>query len=103
LTTINRPDFPTILSQAVLIVDKVTDEGELIRSVSFPLLAIIQRIIDDPSLMYEVDPRKWEEIVAATYAESGLFDEVTLTPRSGDRGRDIIAVKQGFGSVRLIE
>jgi len=102
-TTINRPDFPTLLSQAILIPDKETEEGQLIRSVSFPLLAIIQRMIEDPSLMYEVDPRKWEEIVAATYAESGLFDEVTLTPRSGDRGRDVIAVKYGFGSVRLIE
>jgi restriction system protein len=48
-------------------------------------------------------PRKWEEIIAASYDASGLFDEVTLTPRSGDRGRDVIAVKKGFGSVRLIE
>ena len=37
------------------------------------------------------------------YAASGEFDEVTLTPRSGDRGRDVIAEKKGFGSVRLIE
>jgi restriction system protein len=102
-TTISRPDFPTLLSQAILIPEQQSDEGQLIRSVSFPLLSIIQRILEDPSLMYEVDPRKWEEIVAATYAESGLFDEVTLTPRSGDGGRDVIAVKRGFGSFRLIE
>jgi restriction system protein len=101
--TISKTDFPVLLSQAVIIPYKKTEEGELIKSATFPLLAIIQRIIDDPSLMYEVDPRKWEEIIAATYAESGLFDEVTLTPRSGDRGRDVIAVKSGFGSVRLIE
>lgn len=56
-----------------------------------------------PSRMYEIDPRKWEEIVAASYDASGEFDEVTLTPRSGDRGRDVIAVKKGFDSVRLIE
>ena len=53
--------------------------------------------------MYQIDPHKWEEIIAATYDQSGRFDEVTLTPRSGDRGRDVIAVKKGFGSVRLIE
>ena len=103
LTTITKPDFPTLLSQAIIIPDKETEDGQLIKAVSFPLLAIIQRIIEDPSRMYDVHPRKWEEIVAATYAESGLFDEVTLTPRSGDRGRDVIAVKNGFGSVRLIE
>jgi restriction system protein len=101
--TISRTDFPVLLSQAVIIPYKKTEEGELIKSATFPLLAIIQRIIDDPSLMYQVDPRKWEEIIAATYSESALFDEVTLTPRSGDLGRDVIAVKRGFGSVRLIE
>jgi restriction system protein len=103
LTTLNKPAFPTLLSQAIIIPDKDTADGQLIKSVSYPLLTVIQRIIDDPSLMYEIDPRKWEEIVAATYAESGLFDDVILTPRSGDRGRDVIAVKNGFGSVRLIE
>ncbi len=103
LTTITKPDFPTLLSQAIIIPDKETEDGQLIKAVSFPLLAIIHRIIEDPSRMYEIDPRKWEEIVAATYAESGFFDDVTLTPRSGDRGRDVIAVKKGFGSIRLIE
>jgi len=91
------------LAQAVIIPYEKTDEGQLIKAVTFPLLAIIERIMKEPSLMYEIDPRKWEEIIAATYDESGLFDEVTLTPRSGDRGRDVIAVKNGFGSVRLIE
>jgi restriction system protein len=60
-------------------------------------------ILKDLTRMYEIDPRKWEEIVAATYHESGEFDEVTLTPRSCDLGRDVIAVKKGFGSVRIIE
>jgi restriction system protein len=31
------------------------------------------------------------------------FDEVILTPRSGDLGRDIIAIKRGFGSIKFIE
>jgi restriction system protein len=31
------------------------------------------------------------------------FDEVTLTPRSGDLGRDVIAVKRGLGTVRVID
>jgi len=31
------------------------------------------------------------------------FDEVTLTPRSGDYGRDVIAIKKGIGTIRVID
>jgi restriction system protein len=95
--------FPVLVSQAVIIPYQKTSDGHLIRAATLPLLAIIKMIREDPSRMYQIDPRKWEEIIAATYDESGQFDEVTLTPRSGDRGQDVIAVKKGFGSVRLIE
>lgn len=97
------PDFPVLVSRAVIIPYEKTTEGQLIRAVTVPLLAIINMILKDPTRWFEIDPRKWEEIIAATYDESGEFDEVTLTPRSGDGGRDVIAVKKGFGSVRLIE
>jgi len=97
------PDFPVLVSQAVIIPYQKTDEGQLIKVATVPLFAIIDWIMKDRSLMYSIDPRKWEELIAASYDKSGLFDEVTLTPRSGDRGRDVIAVKRGFGSVRLIE
>jgi restriction system protein len=96
-------NFGVLVSQAVITPFARTSEGELIRAVTIPLRAIIEGIMKDPSLMYGIDPRKWEEIIAATYEESGQFDEVTLTPQSGDYGRDVIAVKNGFGSVRLIE
>lgn len=96
------PDFPVLVSQAVITPYQKTHEGQLIKVATLPLGHIIDRIMKDPSLMYIIEPRKWEEIIAATYDESGLFDEVTLTPRSGDHGRDVIAVS-GFGSVRLIE
>lgn len=36
------------------------------------------------------------------YHQAG-FEEVTLTPRSGDYGRDVIAVKKGLGTVRIID
>ena len=87
LSVLAGPDFPVLVSQAVIIPYQKTFEGELIRAVTLPLLAIIQKILEDPSRLYGIDPRKLEEIIAATYDESGLFDEVTLTPRSGDRGQ----------------
>jgi restriction system protein len=40
--------------------------------------------------------------VAASYERAG-FDEVILTPRSGDFGRDVIATKRGFCSIRVID
>lgn len=63
---------------------------------------IVQLLMENPNLMYEIDPRKWEEIIAASYEQAG-FDEVILTPRSGDLGRDVIAYKNGFGSVKFVE
>jgi restriction system protein len=43
----------------------------------------------------------WEEIVACAFDKAG-FDEVILTPRSGDHGRDLIALKRGAGSIRIV-
>ena len=61
------------------------------------------RVNEESSLHYLSNQRKnWEEIVAGAYHKAG-FDEVTLTPRSGDYGRDIIAVKRGLGTIRIID
>jgi restriction system protein len=96
-------EFPVLVSQAVIIPYGATHEGLLIRAATLPLLAIIKKIMEDPTLMYQFDPWKWEEIVVASYQASGLFDEVTLTPRSGDRGKDLVAVKKGVGALRIVE
>ena len=47
-----------------------------------------------------MDPRQFEELMAAAYEECGY--QVTLTPRSGDHGRDLIAVKRGFGAIKVL-
>ena len=60
-----------------------------------PWFEIVKLLKADPSLAFQIPPRKWEEIIAGAYKKAG-FEEVTLTPRSGDHGRDIIAVKQGL-------
>jgi hypothetical protein len=31
------------------------------------------------------------------------FEEVILTPRSGDHGRDVIATKKALGTIRVID
>jgi restriction system protein len=56
----------------------------------------------DPTSLLGVNPRDFEALVAASYDAAG-FDEVVLTPRSGDEGRDVIATKRGFFSVRIVD
>ncbi|WP_108836575.1 restriction endonuclease [Tateyamaria sp. Alg231-49] len=46
-------------------------------------------------------PRAFEEFIAATYDKAGF--KVTLTPRSNDGGKDVIAEKSGFGAIRILD
>jgi restriction system protein len=88
--------------QAVIVPGARTNEGKLIEAVALPWFEIIALLKDDPNLAFQISPEKWEEIVAGAYHKAG-FDEVTLTPRSGDYGRDVIAIKRGIGRVRIID
>ena len=65
-------------------------------------LRLVAAIKADPAIMFQMDPWRFEELVAGWYREMG-FDEVTLNPRSADHGRDVIAVKHGVGCVRFID
>jgi restriction system protein len=80
---------------------RVTD-GEVITLVDPIYTCLVREIEKNPQIIYQIDPRRWEEIIAAAYDKAG-FDEVVLTPRSGDLGRDVIAIKYGFGSVKFID
>jgi len=92
----------SLLLQAVVVPGARTDEGQLIQAVGLPWFQIIEALKNDPSLAFRIKARQWEEIIAGAYQKAG-FDEVRLTPRSGDFGRDIIAVKHGLGTVRIID
>ena len=94
-------DLPNILMQAVVIPGEKTEEGRLIEAVALPWFDIITLIKNDPAIAFQIDSRKWEEIVAGAYHRFGF--KVTLTPRSGDLGRDVIAEKAGWGCVRFID
>lgn len=92
----------SLLLQAVVVPGAKTDEGLLIEAVALPWFETIELLSRDPSLAYQIKDRKWEEIIAGAYQRAG-FDEVTLTPRSGDFRRDVIAVKRGLGTIRIID
>jgi restriction system protein len=102
LESLASPTVPGVLLQTIIIPGRRTKEGQLIEAVAWPWFDIIELMQKNPAVIYQLDGRQWEEIVAGAYKKAG-FDEVTLTPRSGDYGRDVIAVKRGLGSVRVID
>lgn len=96
---------PELLLQAEIVYQGIrTGEGDIIKAVAIPWLEIVDHIQRDAEFLkyFSQNPRKFEEFIAATYDRAG-WDEVTLTPAKGDGGRDVIAVKNGWGSVRFLE
>jgi restriction system protein len=63
---------------------------------------VLNRIAGEIDAAFEIPPHQWEEITAGAYKRAS-FDDVTLTPRSGDHGRDVIAIKKALGFVRIID
>ncbi len=87
---------------AIVNLDRKVQDGRIVSFVT-PLYEEFARMcLRSPDELNNLTPTQWEEMVAATYVKAG-FDEVILTPRSGDLGRDVIAMKKGFGSVKFIE
>jgi restriction system protein len=86
---------------SVLIPEKKVHEGLLIASTSVVWREIIKKLGADWTAAYSIPAHTWEEIIAGGFKNFG-YDEVILTPRSRDFGRDVIAIKKGFGSVKII-
>jgi len=86
---------------SLIIPERPTAEGILIKSTSLVWKEIVQTLGKDWTVPYQIPPEKWEEIVAGAYKKAG-YDNVTLTPRSGDHGRDVIAIKKGVGCIKIL-
>lgn len=95
---------PSIVLQTIVTAVSAHCDGHIIKSLSLPWLQIAKKVAADPYYLYGFaqKPREFEEFLAACYDEAG-FDEVVLTPRSGDRGRDVIAIKNGMFSLRILD
>ena len=97
-----RKPLPAIVLGAIVERLDKSQDGNLIQSIAPAWESIGRLLRQSPNDIYSLTAEQWEEIIAASYDQAG-FDEVILTPRSGDFGRDVIAVKHGFGSVRIID
>jgi restriction system protein len=93
---------PAVVLKAVLDFGGATDDGRLVRAVAVPWFEFMRMLQQDPASLHHIDPFKLEEIIAGAYKREG-FDEVILTPRSGDKGRDVVATKWGVGSIRIFD
>jgi restriction system protein len=75
--------------------------GLVVVSTSQVWADIVETLGTDWSVALQIPSDKWEEIVAGAFKKAS-FDEVILTPRSGDHGRDVIATKKGVLSIKII-
>lgn len=100
ITEENRNEA-SILLRCVVEKLGVEEDGELIRAITPAWQAVVDQLGKDWSHAFDISSRAWEEIIAATFDKAG-YDEVLLTSRSGDHGRDVIAIRRGVCSVRII-
>ncbi len=98
LRTLSR--VPIAIS-SVIVPERGIYEGRLIEAVSPVWDALMDVLEKDWSEIYRIPPDKLEELVATAYKKDG-YDQVILTKRSGDDGRDVIAIKNGRHCVKII-
>jgi restriction system protein len=101
LARYRRRHQPSISVSTILVPDRNTDEGLLIKGTTIAWAQIAEMLKGNWTEAFSIPPEKWEEMIAGAYERAG-YDQVTLTPRSGDFGRDVIAVKSGIGCIKVI-
>lgn len=103
LAPILDTDLQILLQHGIISLGAKTDEGQIVEAVTPAWIAVVDKILRDRIALYEFSKysREFEELIAGAYERDQW--EVILTPRSGDRGRDIIATKPGFVSIRIVD
>jgi len=85
---------------SVIIPERKITEGVLVKATSVVWASVLEELEKKDWVdAHEIPPRVWEEIIAGAFVKAG-FDEVILTPRSNDHGRDVIAIRKGIGSIK---
>src|SRR6266436_4255908 len=67
----------TLSVSGIIIPERSTTEGILVKSTSLVWNEIVQALGNDWTLAYQIPPEKWEEIVAGAFNKA-QYDEVTL-------------------------
>jgi restriction system protein len=90
-----------LLGVALVDLGQRTPEGNVIAAVTPAWSRFLDALASDSSAFMLLDPRQMEELIAGAYSQDGW--KVVLTPRSGDRGRDIIATRTDVGAIRVLD
>jgi restriction system protein len=90
----------TLTISSLIVPARQDTEGVLVKSYGALWLEMARQLGTDWTKAFDLSPRQWEEMLAGAFDKEGY--QVTLTPSSGDRGRDIIAVRDGIGSMRIL-
>lgn len=98
-----KREHDALIGFQLLEIREHVDQGSIVTALALPWQSIVTKLETDPAFLYQFvqAPEKFEEFIAASYELDGF--SVTLTPRSGDRGRDVIAEKKGFGAIRILD
>lgn len=75
--------------------------GTFIEVVRAPWLKVIDYLARNPAAISEMEPRLFESLVAGALRDDG-YEDVILTPRSGDEGIDVIALRRGRFPMRMV-
>jgi len=93
-------DIVTLALSGLLIPERPTFEGVLIKSYAAVWIEVARQLGNDWALAHQLTDRQWEEMLAGALDKDGY--QVTLTSRSNDHGRDVIAVKPDAGCLRIL-
>ncbi len=96
---------PTVLLKTALVKrGESMPEGNEIHGPTATWFEISRQLRLDPDFRFEFtsNPTKFEEFLAGAYKLHG-WDAVTLTPRSGDKGRDVIAITSKMSAMRVLD
>ena len=93
-------DIVALALRGLLIPERPTFEGVLIKSYAAVWVDVARQLGKDWTLANNLTDRQWEEMLAGALDKEGY--KVTLTARSNDYGRDVIATKTDAGILRLV-
>ena len=103
LATVDSADPSVLLKSVLLEFERSTDEGRLVKQPRATWFEISKHLRKSPEFRFAfpAEPTAFEEFLAGVYHVDG-WDAVTLTPPSGDKGRDVIAVTTALPTSRVL-
>lgn len=102
--TVDSADPSVLLKSILLEYERPTEEGMVVKRPRATWFEISMHLRKSPEFRFAFpgEPTAFEEFLAGAYHVDG-WDAVTLTPRTGDKGRDVIAVTTGLTTIRVLD